>query len=324
MSRKVLYIGDVHATQGELGDCQKLVDYAANICKEKKAQACFLGDQHHHHAVMNVYVLEFWAEAAKKFKTPMFLVGNHDMPGTSSSTAHAMIPQKGAGAIVVDEPMVKDGILFVPYMDDPEEFVKVCGRYAKDAKVLVCHQTITGAQYENGFYAPDGVDPARIPQDTVISGHVHLPQTVAKKVVYVGGPRWRTLSDANVERALLLVEHADDGSVLSAEKFPTGDVCLKIMHLVDDEDDGSTPQLDEAAYTGDLRVDVKGRPSYVKERSKLWANIGAKVRQFPRVDKSGPARESMGITQAFLAYLESCPTRHKKTILNLAKDRGAL
>jgi hypothetical protein len=102
--------------------------------------------------------------------------------------------------MVVDEPrVVLPGILFVPYVHDPAEFVQICQQYP-EAKTVVCHQTFAGSYFENGFLTPDGVEPNLLPQEQVISGHVHSPQRIGK-VWYPGAPRWRTVSDANTERA---------------------------------------------------------------------------------------------------------------------------
>jgi hypothetical protein len=104
----------------------------------------------------------------------MALVGNHDLTGSKSSTANSMMAHS-ADVVVIDKPTVYGGVLFMPYMADTEEFVRICTRYATDNALgtLVCHQTFDGSKYDTGFYAKDGIDPKRIPFNRVVSGHIH-------------------------------------------------------------------------------------------------------------------------------------------------------
>lgn len=230
---KLLLVGDPHVTVDELGDAQALVDFVHVKADETNADAVvLLGDLFHNHAVVRVEVLQFWQHALAVLaarRTVYALVGNHDRPNDASSSAHALqtLHAPNRGVYIVDGPLQSDSgrILMMPYMADNSSFVKVVR--AVNPKILICHQTFSGAAYDNGFYAPDGVDPAAVGVPLVIAGHIHTPQTIKWKgghVDYIGSPRWRTLSDANVSKNLVLL----DTETLSVKSFDTSMVCRPI------------------------------------------------------------------------------------------------
>jgi DNA repair exonuclease SbcCD nuclease subunit len=233
-SIRLLLVGDVHATPEELGDCRRLIDFVAKTAQENGVDyIVFMGDIYNTHNVMRVEVLAFWKDAFEKLykicRDVIVLVGNHDYAG-EGLPIHALLAHD-TQVLVVDKPCNFDlGILFLPYMSSREAFVEAC-EYEKAAQstgpTVLCHQTFEGSTYENGMYAPDGVDPNLIPQTTVISGHIHTPQSFGK-VMYIGAPRWRTLSDANVERAIWIYDFDSEGKVIKTKSFDTGTACKRI------------------------------------------------------------------------------------------------
>jgi DNA repair exonuclease SbcCD nuclease subunit len=202
---KVLLVGDMHVVPEELQDCQKVIDAIRDtvvwgIKNSKIDTAVFMGDQHHTHAVVRLEVLSFWREALLelgKLCKVVLLKGNHDAPADINSRIHVLEAYEGLpNVVVIDKATTIDGIDFVPYMP-AQAFVET----VKDLKAptLICHQTFQGAQYENGFFAHDGIELSLTPHKHVFSGHIHTPQSW-DKLIYVGSPRWRTVSDANVNR----------------------------------------------------------------------------------------------------------------------------
>jgi len=188
---RALLVGDVHATPEELEDCQRLIDHVVAVARLRRVGAVvFMGDLYNTHNVMRVEVLAFWRRAFKTLNDAgldvYVLVGNHDYAGEGLQI-HALMAHEEQ-VTVVDRPMVLGhaGVLMLPYFSDRQAFVEAChveiqldGRRVEGGSVL-CHQTFEGSKYENGFYAPDGVEPNLLPQKYVISGHIHTPRRSTK------------------------------------------------------------------------------------------------------------------------------------------------
>lgn len=317
--RRILYVGDPHVTPEELGDCHKLLDYVATVARERMVdEVCFLGDQHHTHAVLRLEVVGFWLDAFAKlsrevgFAEVVCVVGNHDMPGDSSSVLNAMMCYGGAKITVVDRPMVRHGVLHLPYYHDAAAFVRDCK--ANETGALVCHQTFDGSKYENGFPARDGVEPKSIPQFDVLSGHIHTQQEVVvgpgHRIWYPGTGRWRIASDENVEKGIWLVERGEAGLIASRERLDTSTVCraryyFKLtpdmpMHEAADADQ-AIHHLHEAGHK--VSVDIEGPGEWVDQQIADLPQ-GLLVRA-QRVQKALPAvRESEGIEKSFKRFLE--------------------
>lgn len=308
----VLYVGDPHGRPEDLDDCEALVTLVEDVVTSQKVhRITFLGDQHHTHAIMHVEVLGFWRRSLQRLLEASpgtdiyFMLGNHDQPGDASSKAHALMAYEDMpGVVVVDRPILVEGVLHVPYMHSGEAFVETCTGFAGVARppmTLVCHQTFNGAKYENGFFAKDGVDPERVPQKYIISGHIHDPQSFGK-VVYLGSPRWLTISDANKDRFLNIVTHDEDGVPVNIKPIPTESALRKIHHIVDSPESPA----DNVVFNPKHRyhVDVQGPSEWVDSRRSKWTGK-ARVRT-TRLDKRiARVRESEGIDAALLRFLAS-------------------
>lgn len=318
--RRTLFVGDVHAVPAELGDCQALVDYVLVTAKEQEAEVCFLGDQYHSHQIIRSEVMNFWRSTFKAFKAAgvpvSALVGNHDVSGEGNSI-HAMAAHEEQ-ITVIDKPFVRDGVLFLPYYPDKSAFVAACR--ANPTRMVICHETFMGAQFENGMYAPDGVEPDEIPQQEVLSGHIHKPSTFGK-VTYVGAPRWRSLSDANTERAIWLYVFDDDGNVVEKAPFDTGKVCRKIRYV---EVTPETPFDVIPDPDVDWRIDIRGSADFVQAQKESLQIPGAKIRTFKTDTKKVVVRESEGIPAALRSFLGKYTSRYgtsADTLATMVRER---
>ncbi len=286
---RVLYVGDPHARPEDLEDCRALVQFINAVAIYEKPD--------------RIEVLAFWRAAllGLRERCPVVvLVGNHDQPGDASSRSHALMAYKDmAGVTVVDGPTVIDGILHVPYRHNPAEFIADCR--AQPTKTVVCHQTFQGARYENGFYAPDGIDPEAIPQELVLSGHIHDPQGFGK-VVYLGASRWLTVSDANKDRVLNIITHDATGSVSSgATQVSLAGTCRKIFHLIDTPEAPITLPVDPKDR---YYVDIQGPAEWIEQRRNIFSGR-ARIRT-QRTDKAvARVRESEGIAKALRRFLST-------------------
>lgn len=297
---KLLLVGDPHVRPEDIPECERLATFVLETAiKTEPDYIVVLGDLHHTHSLVHVEVLDFWRRTfalwAEKTRV-LCLVGNHDMSSDSSIKAHALMAYPNVRVIDEPTPLAKDSpILLVPYQHSREDFVRVCNQWA-DRPLAICHQTFNGAQYENGFYAKDGVDPDSIPQRNVISGHIHSRQDFGK-VHYLGSPRWMTVSDANQAKFLALIDVAPDGS-WQTELFSTQGPCTAIQHLEDTPENTIPDLLDpDTKYI----IDIRGPAAFIEERKKTWSGK-ARVRTF-YTDKALPrVKESEGIGHAFRRF----------------------
>lgn len=319
---KVLFVGDIHATPEELDDCDQLRWLVERTALAEQVDCVvLLGDSYHTHNIIRSEVMAFYRAWFKDWKKhpweTVALVGNHDYAG-EGRPEHAMLIHEDQ-VTVVDAPTVRGPLLLMPYYSNREKFVEDASFHP--GKVLVCHQTLYGSRYENGFMAEDGVDPADLPQTRVISGHIHTPQSFGK-VTYIGAPRWRSLSDANEERAVWLYTFEDDGKLLGKAPVDTGTACRQIHYLVETPDGPLLPA--DVDQRHDWRVDVHGPADFIEQRKAILKGMGAKYRTFctDRVEKR--VRESEGIGSAFRSFLTHYTPRHgtrAEVLAALAKER---
>lgn len=314
---RYLLVGDPHVVVDELADCQRLADYVLAILDEvddPAVEVVFLGDLYNNHAVVRVEVIAFWNRFFRRLEErgtfAHALVGNHDRPQSGvQGNVHSLMANLGnEGLRVVSEPEVFGGIGWIPYMPTPEAWVKAF-RDLGSPGVVLCHQTFAGSRYENGFFAPDGVSTEVLCSTKVISGHIHSPQNVGN-VWYPGAPRWRSISDANTDRHLHLIEMTPlDGwkttysGYESLRSFPTDKVCTPIRLKTIT----SKSELEGLRNEPGLRVTVQGDESYVREAEAVLKSHGIKFRsQVTGTDHSkGQIRESDGIQVAFDRHLEA-------------------
>ena len=298
---------------------QVLIDLVyTSAHKHEVDSILFLGDLYHTHSVVHLPVMSFWDSAFRRL-SPFFqvlsLVGNHDKTGVKGESDNALMLHQTIKLFSVPE--VWNGILFVPYFHDKVDFIQVC--QANPTATVICHQTFSGSVFENGWEAPDGIEPENLPQTQVISGHVHNPQTLGK-VWYPGAPRWMSISDANTERAIWVVEFAADGTVLNKTSISTAEACTPIFAL---EDTAETPAV---LPTGRCKVlvDVYGTPAHVKKRKVELEQAGVRVRTFPDSEKVVKVKESDGIPDTLKRFFTDFPAKNKtspEVLWQMAQER---
>ena len=213
---RLLLVGDPHVTVEELGDAQGLLDGVHALYGQLGPdKVIFMGDLHHNHAVTRVEVTDFWLRNLARFPKDklVLILGNHDRPNDASSTAHALQAYHSLAAVVSGVQSLGEGVFVAPYFHSRGDLVESMQQFNKSVKVLLCHQTFDGSRYENGFFAPDGLDPRLLGIQRVISGHIHTSQALNWEegyVQYIGSPRWRSISDANVNKSVVLYDTETD------------------------------------------------------------------------------------------------------------------
>lgn len=286
---KILRVGDPHVQVKNLRDSEALMDFVIKTAKEQGVQTIeFLGDLFHTHAVIRIEVIDFWQKIFNKIEFEgiecRVLVGNHDQPGSKEkeqemNAINIFTPEDGGVdslRSVMNEPMVIEGIAYVPYHSDEQAFLKACqDLYNQGATgLLVAHQTFTGAQYENGFFSEEGIDPALVPQKEIISGHIHKTQQVGK-CFYPGTPKWDTMADANQPKGIWIFEHNEDGTVKSKEFISTEFIVTPIKTYEVKEGD-ELPELKENARNYVVLEGKSAWISKIKKKLKGLANIKVK------------------------------------------------
>lgn len=314
--KEFLVVGDPHVTVEELDDCRALRDLVLAECRKHWYQGViFLGDLHHNHASVRIEVLDFWRGFFQELETlyaeALVLVGNHDRGHDQNSRVNSVWPYEGSAA-VIDTPRVIHDILFVPWCPTHEEFLAA----VKDNKrpTVICHQTFTGAKYENGMYASDGIDPDAVPANSIISGHIHTPMTFGR-VFYPGAPRWRTAADANVNRAIYRMRFMD-GMLLETERVETAGHCRQLVDLDIYENEEFKVPDPKVPYS--LVVTLHGTQAWIDGiRPQLPA--GTRVRTDVVREKEIRVRESDGIPVALRKYVGAAKPRNQTSNEVLAK-----
>jgi predicted phosphodiesterase len=336
MSR-ILVIGDVHATPQELPDCEALLRLVKETIASNPVDGIvLLGDQFNTHDILNTRCVDFWNrfldEIANDRREVAVLVGNHDQLTPTIRGPHSMISFRDKNHVsVVDSPQMVsfwDGDNFydmamMPYYANPVEFIEEATKLKTtypDLDLLFCHQTFGGADVL-GFYSKDSVEPTAVPFKTIISGHIHKPMRFGK-VWYPGSPRWRTLSDVDVEtRAIHIVE---DGVVVKS--IPTNTHCTRIYKFSDSEDCPLHICLTPDELTrADLRITISGTADYISKRtSEFKAKYNARCQGVPTRSRLSKVSESEGIYPAFTRFgINFTPPNgsDKETLLRTANER---
>ena len=225
MIQKFLLVGDLHVQLNNLEDTQIIFDTIRSLVAERNIDhVVYLGDIYHTHSVMRQEVVKIVRDNIKSTKgtnqaQPIVLVGNHDLIGPTNNSANALTLTLSGEATVIDKPYSASGFYtFMPFTPDNNEFISKCNELG--GEFLFCHQTFDGSRFENGFYAPGGVDQNKISQKLIISGHIHKAQTLGK-VIYVGTPRPISSAEYNDVKGLnILSIGTDDGDIYNMETIP--------------------------------------------------------------------------------------------------------
>ncbi len=323
---RLLTIGDPHGEIAALPELERLIDYACDIGQKESIDTYVLmGDLFHNHAIIHLPVMEFWLKAFKKLSSRgkiLALVGNHDKPGNINATANSLMIFPPNLVQVIDKDFYLNGVLWVGYQSNSDDFVELCNKHP-EAKYVYCHQTFDGSRYENGFYAHDGINADLVPQK-IISGHIHSPQEFGK-VWYIGAPRWRIVTDANIERNIWVIEHENStGELLSKKAYPTSGVCTPIYNVIDSPETPFEAPQEWLTTKPSVTVDVHGPIDYVTKRIPHFEILGYRVRPFPIKKYKSEVRESEGISNAFAKFAGSYRPKLgtvSNDLLKLAQER---
>lgn len=327
---KILRVGDPHVKVANLEESHRLMQFVLDKAKELKVDRIeILGDLFHTHAIVRLEVLEFWRKwlwiISEQAQT-VVLVGNHDQSGNHNSDAHALAVFCGLnpGKLkIIDSPFILQGcpIGYMPYIHDNASFIAQANSLADKfgATVLVSHTTYEGSKYDNGMYAPDGVDPSALDGrfSTLISGHVHAEQEYGR-VWYPGTARWDTAADANRRKGIWLCRHeAQTGVLLEREFISTGDGVCTALVSIEWKEGEKAPEIPTGAK---VLVELVGSSSWIaKEKENLKGQV--QIRTKITDSKKSENRQAGGSFQEFLAKIW-VSTADREGLLAMAREMG--
>ena len=306
---KLLLVGDPHMTPDALEEGNRLMEFVLKTAQDYNAdRIAILGDLHHCHALVRVEVTHFWKQWMERLgDSPcdvVLLCGNHDLPGNASGdlSINALVSYRGCKHVaVVDFPLNLNGVLYLPYYFDPQQFVAAAN--SDPTNVIICHQTFCGAKYENNFPAADGVDPDLIKAPLIISGHIHMQQKLGNKVVYVGSPRWLTVSDANQERGINIFDtETKEFTFLSTKPY-----CRSInSYVVTPENENEFITVEDSSRARTI-ITLKGPKQWVSSKVDTLGTMAEKIelRSVYLEDKAPEIRESEGLASSLEKYVQS-------------------
>lgn len=292
-------VGDPHVKKTNIEESQRLWEWILDVAETKGRSVLVLGDIFNDFGVCNVEVLSFWHQSVAKAQNRgvrvEILVGNHDMSPDGTYNFPSFLD-----ALVLDKPSIWEDSLYLPFIRSSDEFVRIVNESVlPDTKYLFCHQEFNGCQFENGFYAPNGVDPALLPSDLkVISGHIHMRQEFGN-IFYPGTPRALTRSDANEIKGIHIF---DNGSF---EFIPTPSSVSEPMVLIkvsNDQELADAQKTLKGLSPDRVYIDITGNKKFVSDcLKKNWTS--AKVRTTIQNDViQTEVTESSGIPVAFNSY----------------------
>lgn len=321
---KTLIIGDPHVQPNNLKESEALFSWVFGLAKERAVtKIIILGDLFHTHAVLRLEVIDFWTKTLKELASICeveVLVGNHDQAGDYHSGLHALSTFKEMGIKnlkIFDRPSRRGPFGYIPYIHKKEDFISAAQGVAElGAKILFCHQTYDGSKFENGTYAPDGIDPKDVPFPLIIGGHIHAQQEFGK-VWLPGTPRWLTSSDANQPKGIWAVDFdKDSGKILGREFLSSEEVCEPIVEF-DFREGSEMPKFSEGAR---VKINLIGSSDWVSKRKKeLFGKVAITTKITDRIKL-----ESRKVCSNFEEFVEkSYQTKvDKKKLIAYMKEKG--
>jgi DNA repair exonuclease SbcCD nuclease subunit len=284
-----------------------LISFVIDKAKEFDVDCVeILGDLFDTHSVIRSEVLDFWDMAFKILEmegiSTRVMIGNHDQIGDKereqSLNALNVFCNKYKFVNILNTTQVINGIIYIPHTSDPELFLK---RTQMGGKLLIAHQTFIGAEYESGFPAEDGIDIDSVPQEAIISGHIHKSQQIGK-VFYPGAPRWLKSTDADTDKGIWLFEHNKENPAIYIKEFiSTREVVTPIIKIVFKEGD-EEPTLPDNAK---VALELIGESSWIAKMRKKYKGK-ASIRAVPSDRKASSVDKSklVDIEQFLAGYVK--------------------
>lgn len=201
---RILFVGDPHLKISRFDLAVRFLNWVCEVKEELKPDLVVnLGDTFNDHAVLRSEIISEFKKHVRDIVRDgteyFYVLGNHDQHKPGDSKYHALQGIDGINNFHVFDKIVEtEGITYVPYTHNPEEFPKI------KTQLCVAHQTFIGCDY--GFFRPEeGVKGPDTGAELIISGHIHMRQQF-DNVIYPGTPYAQNLNDINQSKGLLLFD----------------------------------------------------------------------------------------------------------------------
>jgi DNA repair exonuclease SbcCD nuclease subunit len=319
--RKVIFLGDPHVMPSNISESDKMMEHVEKQGLEQGVDTIIiLGDLFHTHAILRIEALSFWNKwfnrLTKNFKV-ISLVGNHDMKNQTNNSSHdnAMLGFNIPNLLIVSTPTQVDGVTFLPYIHDHNDLVSKANSF--QGRSLIAHQTFTGAQYDNGFYAKDGVDPSLFNFEQIISGHIHKKSHVGK-CFYVGTGKWDSVNAANEDKGFHTAI-LKDGIFTDFNFISNKNILTSIEKIVINEGE-EVPDLQSAKVK--YYIELVGTNAWIaKQKKKLKGKAQLKAKPTDRafkVEKTGEDFKASEYAEIF-KFIDGVP---KDNVLQYLRGIG--
>lgn len=294
----------MHSKPSNVEETKRIFAFLNELCKENNIKYVFiLGDLFDTHGIIHLSVVYCYYDLFLKYSDLKFycLTGNHDYEVHGNVSKNALLSFKFLPNVkVVDDfyTFLLDENLFdfIPHCSN-ENFYKF--NFEKKSNIVLCHHTFKGAQYENGFFAPDGIEMDNVNYSLIISGHIHKIQRM-NKVFYIGSPRWLKESDSNEDRGVWLWDGENDFLFKSTEP-----VCRKIIKLRLDKENFKEFDFD---LKNKYILEVTGDNQFVEFLSNKFSGK-AEIRHIFNQVSNIKVKESDGIFASLEKFIKKsyCP-----------------
>jgi len=324
---KILLVGDLHIKKSNLDESRAVLDWIIENAGHHQ-MTVLLGDIYNDHGIISAdvqaVVTDFFSKLEKVCPKTINIEGNHDQAGDEKNSS-LYVHSIGHRDLYEDrlvhifEPTQFSApkcakLGFVPFRRSNDRFIKECNELNESGcNIIFCHQEFNGAVYENGFYAPHGVDPQFNPKVKFISGHIHQQQNFSN-VWYTGAPRWLTKSDANSLRGIWSIEIDQTGII--GKTFISSSSVSPEYHLIT-IDDSSVDNLSDFPQKDKIYAEYIGNnPDSIKKIQKKYKNNSIVLKNTRIRDASQEkVSETKGIINSIKDYIESSNFNMDKEVL---------
>lgn len=215
MSKKpvAVCISDVHFKLDTLEVATAAFKMAIDKAAELSVPLIDCGDLTNDKAILRAEVvnrlLELRDYAADGRVFILSLVGNHSLLNEKSTAANALEFLQSDFWTTVNSPVQDSRFCYIPYQPSPEDFYAAIQIFKKGS-VVFAHQGNLGGNMGDYIQDHSAVDPGRLTDWRVFSGHYHQ-HYVNQNWVSVGNPYTLTFGEANDGPKGFLIIY-DDGS----------------------------------------------------------------------------------------------------------------
>ena len=170
---------------------------------------------------INLYVLNKGMsifEEITKIMPIYMIIGNHDIFMKYSNDINSLKVFKHIPDIhIFEKPTVAQlgprKVLFMPWVDSPEEFAEIVTLPEYKAEIMFCHTDIKGMSFNKFVKIEEGSDPDKFAHfHRVYSGHIHYAQKY-KNVRMLGCPYELTRSDSSNTKSIWRLDLETDEEV---------------------------------------------------------------------------------------------------------------